>query len=160
MMTITWIGRCLRLVFVLYLITAAWQDLRSRTIRTNVFMVFGIAGILMRLGQLLAECRGAGQWRNGLADTGLALLIGAGLLSLSAISGQAVGMGDGLFFMVSAFYLGLWQNLALLMGGLLLCFLYCGGLLLWGCAHHIRVGTYRVPFLPFLVPVGIGLVWL
>lgn len=159
-MTIIWIGRCLRFVFVLYLLTAAWQDLRSRTIRTEVFTVFGIAGFIMRGGQLLAECRGAGQWRNGLADTGLALLVGAGLLGLSAVSGQAVGMGDGLFFIVSSFYLGLWQNLALLAGGLFLCFLYCGGLLLWGCVRSIRVGAYRVPFLPFLVPVGIGMVWL
>lgn len=159
-MRIEWIGRCLRLVFVLYLLMAAWQDLRSRTIRTEVFAVFGIAGLVMRAGQLFAECRGAAQWRNGLADTGLALLVGAGLLGLSAVSGQAVGMGDGIFFIVSSFYLGLRQNLALLAGGLLLCFLYCGGLLLWGCARNIRVGARRVPFLPFLVPVGIGLVWL
>lgn len=157
---ILWVGRCLRLVFVLYLLTAAWQDLRSRTISTEVFAVFGVAGLLLRGGQLLAECRTAEQWSAGLTDTGLALLVGAGLLGLSVATGHAVGAGDGLFFMVSSFYLGLWQNLALLVGGLLLCFLFCSGLLLWGCARNIRVGAYRVPFLPFLVPVGIGLVWL
>ncbi len=157
---ILWFGRGLRLVFMMYLLTAAWQDLRRRAISTEVFAGFGVAGICLRAGQMLIECRGAGQWQMGLADTGLALLVGAGLLGLSAVSGQAVGAGDGLFFMVSAFYLGLRRNMVLLAGGLFLCFLFCGGLLLWGFARNVRVGDWRVPFLPFLVPVGIGVVLL
>lgn len=157
---ILWIGRSLRLVFMVYLLTAAWQDLRRRAISTAVFAGFGAVGVLLRGGLLLMESQAAGQWLPGLVDAGLALLVGIGLLGLSAVTGQAVGAGDGLFFIVSSFYLGLRQNLALLAGGLLLCFLFCGGLLLWGCARNVRVGAYRVPFLPFLVPAGIGLVLL
>ena len=153
-----WISGIMRLAFLVYLITAAWQDFKYRSIRFYVFAGFGIAGGVLRFTFLCMECSIPGSWQPAVADTVMALGIGGGLLVLSVLTRQAVGVGDGWFFVVSALYLGFWKNVLLLAGGLLICFCYCSGLLVWGRLHRVSVRKRKIPFLPFLIPVCLGIV--
>lgn len=155
-----WISRLMRLVFVVFLAVSAGQDLRYRAIRLPVFVGFGFAGSVLRFCFLCLECSIPGRWQAELADLAMALSVGVFLLVLSAVTRQSVGTGDGWFFVVSALYLGFWKNVALLLGGLGVCFFYCSGLLIWGKMHKVSVGKRRIPFLPFLIPVSLGLVGL
>lgn len=67
----------------------------------------------------------------------------------------AIGMGDGLFFIVSAIFLGFWTSIALLLFGLMFCSACSLGIVCWGIAAGVNVRKKRLPFLPFLLPAWI-----
>ena len=52
------------------------------------------------------------------------------------------------------------KNLALLAGGLGACFLLSIVLMLKGIIQGTDMGKLRIPFLPFLVPAGIGVMFI
>ena len=64
-----WISGIMRLAFLVYLITAAWQDFKYRSIRFYVFAGFGIAGGVLRFTFLCMECSIPGSWQPAVADT-------------------------------------------------------------------------------------------
>lgn len=86
--------------------------------------------------------------------------VGAGLLFLSRITNEAVGKGDGWFFLISGIYLGALKNLVLLAGGLGICFLLSMVLVFKGIIQGTDRGRLRIPLLPFLIPAGIGVMFL
>ena len=149
------IGRFLQSVgFLIFMGAAAWQDIRRRSISLNTFFWAAVFGLLLRLG--LSGRTGGGEALIKLAvSLGTAALPGAVLLGTHVLFGKSVGQGDGLFFLVSGVFLGAWKNFLLLWGSLLLCFPVSVCLLLMG-----RGREYRLPFLPFAVPVGIGVIFL
>ena len=86
--------------------------------------------------------------------------VGGGLLLLSRITNEAVGKGDGWFFLVSGIYLGAVKNLVLLAGGLGVCFLLSVVLMFKGILQGTDRGRLRIPLLPFLIPAGIGVMFI
>ena len=160
----------LRSGFFMVLAVTAFQDCRERRIRVSVFVIFGTAGIVLRGVELFLEINAlSGDWESvdlwGFAarrilDVGAAMAVGGGMLLWSAMTRGAIGRGDGLFFSVSGLYLGFFRNFILLMGGLTCCFLVCGILVIKGVCAGQNVRRRSVPFLPFLVPGGIGVMFL
>ncbi len=159
-----------RIGFLLFLISAAWQDLKKKSIRASTFYIWGMAGlmvrgiqILYRLQQMVCEETGrSGKeifWSMAILvlEVFLDLLLGLLLLGLSAVTEEGIGTGDGWFFLVSGLFLGFWKNMFLLSGGLFLCFPVAVCLLTgrWGK----NAGT-RLPLLPFMFPVGLGVLLL
>ena len=90
----------------------------------------------------------------------MAMAVGVGLLFLSRITKEAVGKGDGWFFLISGIYLGAVKNLVLLAGGLGICFLLSMVLVFKGIIQGTDRGRLRIPLLPFLLPAGIGVMFL
>lgn len=137
-----------QVAFLLFLLSAAWQDVRQRTISVWTYWGFGaIACLLMMIGG-----------RNWDIETTGAVAIGIILLLFGRWTGWSIGEGDGWFFVVAGIYLGFWANLALLFYGLLLCGFYCLGVVVWGWMYKLNVRKLKVPFLPFLLPVGIWII--
>lgn len=97
------------------------------------------------------------------ADIGAAMAIGCVLLLLAAVTREAVGKGDGWFFIVSGIYLGFWRNLALLWGSLVLSIIIGGVILASGLKKKggiVNAGKQTLPFLTLAVPVGLGVLLL
>ena len=141
-------------IFLVFLGVCTWQDIRKRSISLFTFLAAAAVGMGLRFCQLAGA--GDGQeacWEMLLLAGGM--LPGGILLGLSALTGEGIGKGDGWFFLVSGIYLGLWKNLILLWGSLMLCFPVSLFLLLRG-----KGKTYRIPFLPFTVPIGLGVIFL
>lgn len=159
----------LKICFIMVLAAAAFQDYREHRIRISVFVIFGVAGLVLRGMQLALELGIlSGEWGIGdlwgfalrrMAGFGAAMAVGGALLLLSAVTGERIGMGDGWFFVVSGLYLGVRKNLLLLSGGLLFCFFICSVLMVRGILMHRDVRKLRIPFLPFLLPAGIGVMF-
>lgn len=88
----------------------------------------------------------------------LSMGVGAFLLLLSAVSNEAIGKGDGMFFLVSGLYLTFWENLVLFFNGLLLIGVFC----LFFTVYRRKQGKFArsdtIPFLPFLIPGGIWMI--
>ncbi len=136
-----------RIVFSIFLLLAAWQDRREKHISIWLLAAAGLAGIFLSFLR---------------ADFGterlLSSLAGVGLLILSRLTDEAIGSGDGWFFTVSGLYLTPVLNLKLLIYGTFLSGLICGGIYFYSRLKGKDVRRKPVAFLPFLVPVWIGLV--
>lgn len=158
----------LRVCFILILAISGWQDVRTRRIEVRVFVISGAVGIMLRGVQIAIMLHTLQDIKNsvwiwemsarGLIDIGKGMCLGGLLLILSAVTREAVGKGDGWFFVVSGLYLGFAKNLYLLCGGLLLCFLICFVIWIKGIRGGSNKGKMRLPFLPFIIPAGIGVI--
>ena len=159
-----------RIGFLLFLLSAAWQDLRKKSIRASTFYIWGMMGlmfrgiqILYRLQQMVCEETGkSGEeifWSMAVLvlELFLDLFLGLLLLGISVVTEEAMGKGDGWFFLVSGLFLGFWKNVFLLTGGLFLCFPVAVWLMIgrWGKNTGIKL-----PLLPFMFPVGLGVLFL
>ena len=83
--------------------------------------------------------------------TVLDLFPGLLLLGISVVTEEAMGKGDGWFFLVSGLFLGFWKNVFLLTGGLFLCFPVAVWLMIgrWGKNTGIKL-----PLLAYLLVSG------
>lgn len=141
-------------MFLLFLIIAAGQDLRKKSVTVWLYAAFGAWALLVLGYQWLLEEIQV-DWGNLFSS----VCLGLGLIGCGLVWNDAVGLGDGCFFLVSGLMLGFWENLALLCYGMLLCSIYCLGLITWNqVRYHRSMRKYTVPFLPFLVPVGFWIV--
>lgn len=138
-----------RIVFSVFLLVAAWQDGREKSIRMWVFITAGT------VGGLLSFLQG-----NFGVERIFSCLIGCGILILSRLTDEAIGAGDGCFFAVSGFYLSASLNLKLLVYGTFLCGFVCTGIYIYSRLGGRDTRKKSVPFLPFLVPVWFLMVML
>lgn len=139
-------------LFLSFLLIAAGQDVRRKCVDLWVYLLFGGLAVGLCFYQWRTGC-----W-NGWIDVLSNACVGLGMIAIGILWKETIGLGDGCFFMVSGFLLGFWENLALLFYGLLLCGSYCLFRLVWEQIYICRnIRKQTVPFLPFLVPVGIWL---
>lgn len=129
---------------------AAWYDRKEKSIPLWIPVIWSAAGILSG---------SAGMNGGGGLRVLPALSVGGVLVFLSFLTGGALGLGDGYFFLMSAFYWE-WQELLLLLGGSL------GISCLWGTflllrRHKNRGDCWKetIPFLCCVWPVGVCLLW-
>ena len=159
-----------RIGFLLFLLSTSWQDLRKKTIRASTFYIWGMVGVLLRSIQALYRLQQVvfGGQKGQLGAVLMVLLVlviemilvvlpGLLLLGLSAVTEEAMGKGDGWFFLVTGIFLGFWKTMLLLAGGLFLCFPAATFLMMsrWG-----KTAEKRLPLLPFMFPVGLGVLLL
>lgn len=140
-------------ILAVFMVTVAWLDFKTRQISVWIYAAFGcllLAGQVW-LGQILY---------GGMLDRFFSMGIGMAMLGVSKVTGGAVGEGDGWFFIISGIVLNFWSNMALFCYGLLFCSLFCMGLLVWGALLGTNVKKIAVPFLPFILPAGLVVMWL
>lgn len=137
------------IILFFFLMFAVWQDIKYRGVEERYYLIFGMAGVVFAFLQgrtLLSVCGSAG--------------VGVLLLVLGWLSGGGIGEGDGWFFVVTGFFLAPQDNLALLLSGLFFCSLYSLTLTAAAFGSGANIRKLKVPFLPFLLPVGLWLVFL
>lgn len=81
------------------------------------------------------------------------VVIGVLLLVLSKLTKEAIGKGDGYLMMVTGMLLGLWDNVRLLLGALLIVAVFAVMLLVLKKADKKK----ELPFVPFLLMSYIGM---
>lgn len=144
-----------RWIFGMFLAVAAGQDLKKKQVDLWIYAFFGGFAFLLAVGRQLRGDAGF-QWQEYIGGISMGLMI----LGIGIISRRSIGIGDGLFFLVSGMILKLPENILLLSYGILLSGLYSLIYLVWmhfrtEGMKHIR--TQMIPFLPFLIPPGIWL---
>lgn len=118
------------------------EDIRQKKITVTITLFSGILGILMHL-----------VFQNQSIFTMLTgVFSGSLILLFSYLSKGKIGMGDGIVLMLTGLYLGLKENILLM----LISFLAAGawGLFLVTVRHTKK--SERIPFVPFLF-LGYGL---
>lgn len=84
--------------------------------------------------------------------------VGIFLLILGQITDGGIGEGDGWFFIVTGFFLEPAENFMLFLSGLIFCSVYSLAYMAASFIGGVGVRQKRLPFLPFLLPVGLWLV--
>lgn len=155
------------MLLLAFMFLCALEDLRKRKIPLWLCVFFMLLFLLLRgsavyppwpgeKGQPLADVLFWGFAETAsLFSVGIGCGLGLGLMLLSRMSGGAVGMGDGVYFLITGIYLGGAKNLQLFLAALLLAALwglvyYFAGLLK-GCCR----GRTKLPFLAFAFLAGL-----
>ena len=137
-------GVMLRCGFLMMLLIGAWQDMRNHRRKLSLIVISGAAGAVVRCMYIMLEAAVryqisvshlpfgfiAGQFK----DTAMAMAVGGGLLLLSRITNEAGGLG--------------------------VCFLLSVVLMFKGILQGTDRGRLRIPLLPFLIPAGIGVMFI
>lgn len=151
-------------VFLMFLLAAAWQDFGTKQVSTELLWLSGTAALVCQSLSVLclAFMKEAGAeeavlpfFLNAWGPYLAGVLPGAALLVLSRL-GCGIGVGDGVFFLVSGLLLGLWHNLLFLCGTVLCCGLFGLGYYVWSRMRgNYKGGKTELPLLPFGVIPGI-----
>lgn len=165
-------GLTIRLViFMLFILTAAWQDCKTGRISIRLLQIFGAAGLVICLfsgSQTAVELWNTGSFRilpeliwKAVRDILLGMLPGVALF-LFFKSGGEIGEGDCAFFLICGWYLGMWDACFVLAVSVFLCGIaglvyYVMGCRMGSLAGRCR-GKIRWPFLPFTVLPGVWIV--
>ena len=153
-----WFETAIVTAFWTFTALAAWQDLKWGSIHIGTFIVGGATGILLQAGRFAAVSGALGSWRAVCTPAYAVLqLLGAAcvgifLLSLAYVTQEAVGLGDGFFFLAAGCYLGFIKTVFLFSASLLLCFPVSSFLMvrrIWKGDKAADRGKERLPFLPF-----------
>lgn len=138
----------MRWFWLLGLTLAAWEDLRSREFPYWIFWLWLIPGI----GYAVAD---------GILKHLAAASVGVGLLLVSRATRGALGLGDGLFFLLSACYLDLREIGLLLMMSLGISGIWSMVVILKSCMTQTDGSRSRtIPFLVCTWLPGLWLAWL
>ncbi len=123
-------------VFLGVLGILAWQDKKEMSVSKKILFLTGIFAILGRslIGKIALQ-----EW-------GFSLLPGLVLLVIGWLSGWQIGIGDGAVILVTGLWLGSRKTFIILLLGVFLCSIFCGGLVVFRKAGR----KTEVPFVPFL----------
>lgn len=138
-------------IFLVYLLTAAIQDLSRKQVKIWVFVLFGILALTLD-GYMWVILGEKFSWETHLWG----IVLGAGLLLGGKMCGGNIGAGDGWFFVVSGLLLGIWENLIMFCIGVLLCGIYGLTIFTWRWVRTGKsAGKVTIPLLPFVAIPGI-----
>lgn len=132
--------------FLVILICGVWQDMRYRSVGRVFLLVSGLTG------GLLYAASGLG-WHRLL----LSSAVGIVLLGLSYLTDGGIGEGDGWFLVVTGFFLEPVENVILFLSGVVFCSVYSLTLTAAVFAGGGNIKGRRLPFLPYLLPIGLWL---
>lgn len=139
-------------LFFMFLLAAAWQDAWNKEIPVRILQAGGIAAIGLFGWDLINDILYSTDqaWIKLCGDCMAGSMLGIGLLICGKLTGGAIGSGDGWFFLVSGWFLGLKNTALLLCGGILFCGIWALGLFCWKRVHcNENAGKMTLPFLPF-----------
>lgn len=136
------------IVFI-YLLSMAVYDLKKKEIHLPLSAA---VAVILFTRQLFLIAGG----KSPAADAFLGIGVGVALIVVSIVSRGAIGIGDGILFMICGLLLGIYENSVLLFLSLVLTAFVSGMLLIIRRAER----TDTLPFAPFVfVGFGVMCVW-
>jgi len=87
-----------------------------------------------------------------LKDLGLRFIPGLLLLFVSLISGEALGIGDAVFMIISALYIPVQSILFIFISGFLSAFLLSAVMLIYGKIKNKDLHHMSLPLIPLMLP--------
>ena len=128
----------------IFLLLSALIDAATKEVSVKLLAVFGGIGIIF-------YCIGR---PVSVREELMGIAIGILILGICRLTGGKIGEGDGYLLIVTGIYLGLYRNIELLFGGLLLSALWAVGLIIVKRAGR----NVQMPFIPFLFLSYLGMV--
>lgn len=117
----------------------AWKDYHTYSVKVIPTIIFGIIGIGVNF---LIE----GNRILGLEILG-SMAIGIGLIIISIVSKESIGIGDGILFLMTGCYLNFFENIILLLRTIF----FVGGFTILCFATKKIQKEDRIPMAPFML---------
>lgn len=124
-------------VLLLLLIICAIEDFKRKEVTVAYIFLFGIIGVVLHL--FCPNC--------SIYSMLWGLLLGIGVMAVSALSRGGIGMGDGILLTVTGVYLGGYKNLEMFLLGVFLAGVWSLGLLVL----KKKSRKEKIAFMPFLL---------
>lgn len=124
----------------------AIEDIRKKTISVQYLPVFALAGVCIHL--YLQDMT--------VIQMMFGMLLGLGILGVSWITEESIGIGDGILLIVSGIFLGGVDNFELLCISLLYTALFSLLMLMFGICKK----NQEIPFVPFLFLAYITMIFM
>lgn len=112
------------------------EDMRKRKITVSITMFSAIIGVLLHLLYL----------DESIFFMLAGMLSGVSILLLSKLSGGRIGAGDGIVFMLTGLYIGVWENMILMC----ISFFLAGVFGIFWIIIKKKSLQEKLPFMPFL----------
>ena len=153
---------------LLFLAAAALYDWKYREIPRWVYLAGGLEAFFWRMAVILHMdvWLGSESWmvffhgnnkEVSFLEAALGAMVGIVLLLLSRAADGSIGAGDGMLFLITGIYFGFWKNIALFLGSLLLCSIWGIGYLFIKKIGWQEGRKLELPFLIFVLPIGMWL---
>ena len=131
-----------QVLLFIFLLIATVLDIRSRRIPALLFVIFGAAGIIVRVFVIMDQSQSP-----SIMEALFGIMIGAVFIGISLISDGKLGMGDAIAILVTGIYLTGSGTAFTVLYAMLLSALFSIVLL----ALHKGTRKTELPFLPFLL---------
>jgi leader peptidase (prepilin peptidase)/N-methyltransferase len=126
-----------QVVLLMVLFVTAYRDWKERVVDIRIL---GIAGALEIVFEIAVQ---PANWLERAEGAALGII----LILLALVSGQMLGIGDGVIFVITGIFLGFWGNMELF----LLSLWMAGILALFLLIIKKRGRKYQIPFVPFIL---------
>ena len=120
------IEAALRICFLLFLLSASWQDLKKKTIKKSTFQIWGTVGVILQAAHIFSQ-----------------IFMGTEKMGMQVIVQEVTGL-----------------MFAALLGILLLSLSTATAAVYLMIKGRKARNTESIPFLPFVFPVGLGVLFL
>ena len=128
------------IVLGIFLAWQAIEDVKSKSIRIDAVVFFGIFGIVLRLLE-------SGFQVNTVKELLVVCIPGGVFIIISYLFSGMIGEGDGMIFLISGIYMGMMKNVLLIYFSFLLVSIGGLGVVLF---YRKRNRGKSYPFVPFI----------
>ena len=136
------------IVFLIAYLIFLYNDLREKKIEFLSLAIYAI--VALAVVAILKEDMSF----SNFVDTLLSIGFGLSIFFLAYFSREAIGIADGVYFVISGLLLTLKENMLLFLSGMMVAFVI--GLFLFYFGNSNSTKGPRLPFLPCFLPAIIG----
>lgn len=134
------------LFFLLFLIKFSINDFKYKRITLKSFFIYLIIGIVILILSII------NQNKIEFVEIIKSIAFGSIIIFISIVTKSAIGRGDGIYFIINAFYINFITNITMFITGIYIMFLFCIFIYI---KNNGNVKNLKLPFIPFLLPYGI-----
>ena len=132
------------IVFILFYIIFLYFDIKKKSISRNLLIAYFVIGVILNIiNYKMINV-------DYLIDFIYSLSFGFVILVVSVLSGESIGKGDGIYFLINSLYISFKYNLFLFVVGILTAFLI--SIFLMIINNNKNIYKKSMPFVPFLIP--------
>ena len=132
------------IVFILFYIIFLYFDIKKKSISRNLLIAYFVIGVILNIiNYKMINV-------DYLIDFIYSLSFGFVILVVSVLSGESIGKGDGIYFLINSLYISFKYNLFLFVAGIFTAFLI--SIFLMIINNNKNIYKKSMPFFPFLIP--------
>ena len=131
------------ILFLLFYIIFLYFDVKKKYISRNLLLLYLFIGIIINIINLKSI-----NFDNVL-DFSYSLIFGFIIFIISVMSGESIGKGDGIYFIINSLYISFKYNIMLFLVGIISAFIIS---IIFVIIKNRNMYKKSLPFFPFLIP--------
>ena len=131
------------IIFLVFYIIFLYNDIKKKYISRNLLLLYFVIGIVVNIINYKTITL------DSVIDFGYSVIFGIMILVISIISGESIGKGDGIYFIINSLYISFKYNLMLFIVGIITAFIIS---IILVVINNRNIYKKSLPFFPFLMP--------